>query len=53
MFLTRVLVETFKIKADLCEVESDVLGEAQLVAGVRENGGVDHLGIAVPLGLHH
>ena len=53
MFLASVRVETFNVEADLDEVKGDVLGETQLVGGIGENRGVDHLGIAVPLGLHH
>ena len=46
-------LETFNVEADLDEVEGNVLGEAQFVGRIRENGGVDHLGIAIALRLHH
>ena len=52
MLLAGLVVEAVDVEADLAEVERQVLGEAQLVGGVGQDGVVDHLRIAVALGLH-
>ena len=50
--LAELVVPAVDVHADLGEVERDVLGQAQLVGRVGQRRVVDHLGVAVALGLH-
>ena len=50
--LAEVVVPALDVHADLGEVQRDVLGEAKLVGRIGQGRVVDHLGVAVALGLH-